>query len=208
MGSVQLCQDIAYNLSCVHGIRYPATLETFLLLSQLCVSAGESYPEVKDTEQCSRCKYLNKALSVHVRVLRSLAGSASGADHDDEFDPVTAILTEKSLITDSQQGEEDKGKLVDKEARAKTHLRLLKCVYQRLGDLPRLDSEYEELYAYVAKRFGWEQRNMEEIEKWLADEAASGKAENIKVTFDGVDSWEIAGDSGFEEKSVILLDWR
>jgi len=207
-GSVQLCQDIAYNLSCVHGIRHPASLETYLLLSQLYVRAGESR-QATDTEQPSRGEYFEKAFWVHVKILRSLTDSASGADHDDEFDPVTAILTKKSLITDSQQGEEEKGKLVDEGARAKTHLRLLKCSYQRLGAWPLLDSEREKLYADVAKKFRWEQKNTEEIEKWLADEAAPEKVETIKDTFHKVYSWEIVGDSdlfGLEAKSVTFLD--
>lgn len=191
--AVQLCKDIAYNLRCVHGLLHPATLDAYLLLSQLYTSIGQSSQEV-----AHRDEYFEQAFFIHEDILRSLTGGKLDAHHDDEFDPVTAVLTKKTFYPVSEQEEVRKKELVDKGAEANKHLRLLKSSYQRLGKWPKPLTEFKKLYADVDEKFGSQLHDVERIDRWQTGGYASRTTEISEGSFVEVDSWEIVSSNTTE----------
>jgi hypothetical protein len=193
--SLRLCEDIAYNVRRVHGSRHSATLETCNLLAQLYTSTGQYYQKTAAQDKHAvelATEYYKKAIFVHEDLLRWLASDQSGVedDEDEEDDIAAGILAEHGIHV---QGGEKQGEtnqtLIDKAAMAKTHLRLLKFAFQRLGSWPKPYAVYERLNANVFKAFNL--TGVEGVEKWTAKGFGGGKAESTEGSFSGVSHWEI-----------------
>lgn len=194
--ALRLCEDIAYNLKRVHGIKHRATLETYDLLAQLYTTTASYYQREVSRDSAAAglaADHFKKAIFVHEDVLRWLlndsTGGAAGADDDDD-DTAAAILAEHGVNHEAEEphntlSDAQRGELI------KHHLHLLKLAYQRLGSWPKQYTAYERLNAELFKAFGDQLKGFEGVEKWQAKGYGGGKAESNEGTFAGTSSWEI-----------------
>jgi hypothetical protein len=192
----------------VHGPRHPATLDTYLLLSELYTSTGLSYQAKAASDKSAAPlakEYFKKALLIHEDLLRLLVHEdGADDDSDDELDSTAAILAEhgisvKGSTTGGQNGMQEEAPALSEAEKAfiaKRHLVLLKLAYQRLGGWPKQASEYERLNADAFGVFGTTQewKGLEGVEKWSVKGFGVGKAESEYGIFKeaGVGSWEFA----------------
>ncbi|KAF2812396.1 NACHT domain-containing protein [Mytilinidion resinicola] len=210
--AIRLCEDIAYNMRRVHGARHPATLDTYLLLSELYTSTGAFYQSKTATDKAAAQlarDYFKKALLIHEDLLRLLVhedGAGDGYDSDDELDSAAAILAEhgvsvKGSVAGGAAGAQEDDNTpalseTEKAFLAKRHLVLLKLAFQRLGGWPKAAGEYERLNAEAFRVFGAsaEWKGLEGVEKWSTKGFGGGKAESEAGVFkeQGVGSWEFA----------------
>ena len=194
--ALRLCEDIAYNLRRTHGVSHPTTRDANVLLAQLYTSIGQHYlnQATKDNNNAELAnQYFVKALATHEEMLKLLVrGTAGGSiDDDDDFDSTRAILAEHGVSLDHASTNGDVTGTVDKDAMAKSHLRLLKLGYQRLGSWPKAFPEYEKLIKQVVHEFSIDNKELQTPEKWQVKEYGSGKAESHEGIFEKVDNWEL-----------------
>lgn len=192
--ALRLCEDIAYNLRRTHGATHQITRDMNGLLAQLYTSCGNYYLQhgTKDKNNIDLAnQYFAKALAVHEEMLRLLVnGNADGAmDDDDDWDSTGAILAEHGISLKLQTNGQADG-IVDEGAVAKTHLRLLKLAYQRLGYWPRSHEEYERLVGQVQNTFATT-KDIQTPDKWQVKGYGGGKAESNEGTFEKVESWQL-----------------
>lgn len=194
--AIRLCEDIAYNMKRVHGIKHRATLETYDLLAQLYTTTGQNYQREVSKDSTAAglaADHFKKAILVHEDVLRWLlsdsTGGAAGADDDDD-DTAASILAEHGVHHEAEQAESSLSDSQRSEL-IKHHLHLLKLSYQRLGSWPKPYASYERLNADLFKAFGENLKGVEGVEKWQAKGFGGGKAESNEGTFGGSSSWEI-----------------
>ena len=194
--AIRLCEDVAYNLRRAHGVRHPATLETYGLLAQLYTSTGQSYQRSveKDKSNASIASdYFKKAVLVHEDILRWLVGGenqGAGGEDDDE-DTAATILKEHGVEVDEDNDGRADEEIVDKDKLVKMHMGLLKLAFQRLGAWPKQYGAYERLNAEVFRVFGAQLKGVEGVEKWQVKGFGAGKAESNDGAFSGVKDWEI-----------------
>jgi hypothetical protein len=137
-------------------------------------------------------EYYKKAISVHEDILRWLVSDQIGVEDgdDEDEDTAAAILAEHGINVEDRERDGDANKApIDKVAMAKTHLRLLKFAFQRLGSWPKPYAVYERLNANLFKAF--ELTGIEGVEKWTAKGFGGGKAESNEGSFGGVGQWDI-----------------
>lgn len=85
------------------------------------------------------------------------------------------------------------GAIIDLGTTAKTHLRLLKLAYQRLGPWPKTSSEYQHLITQVQQNYSADTKDMPGPEKWQIKGFGNGKAEAGEGAFGNVKSWQLMG---------------
>jgi hypothetical protein len=116
---------------------------------------------------------------------------------DDDDDTAASILAEHGIqsTTHGQFGGGEEEHAAFNETRraelVRTHIRLLKLAYQRLGSWPKQYAVYEKLNADLFRSFGEELRGFEGVEKWTAKGFGGGKAESNEGAFQTSRSWEI-----------------
>lgn len=201
-----------------HGVRSPATLETYALLAQLYTSTGLTYQaQAAKGEKTGALalEYFRKAVGVHEDVLRVLvAGGGSGqgdvgvdGEEDDEVDTAAELLAREGVSvpshaqshSHSHSSSPSPQTLSNAPALALTHLHLLKHALQRLGTYPKSYAHYEALNAALFRAFGGEKSwtGAQGTEKWDIKSYGSGKAEGKEGAFEGVADW------GFGEEKVL-----
>lgn len=194
--SIRLCEDIAYNLRRVNGIKHHATLDTYELLAQLYTRTGQYYQAEAASDKSSAnhaAEYFKKAIIVHEDVLRLLLQDTTGGEvgGDDDDDTAAAILAEHGIKTDKVDDAESSLTDAKRTELVKRHLHLLKLSYQRLGSWPKSYNNYEKLNADLFRAFSDQLKGVEGVEKWQAKSFGSGKAESNDGVFVGNTHWEI-----------------
>ncbi|EME41438.1 hypothetical protein DOTSEDRAFT_46432 [Dothistroma septosporum NZE10] len=204
--ALRLCEDIAYNLRRVNGIKHPATLETYDLLAQLYTSIGQNYQKETASDKAAAglaAEHFKKAIFVHEDILRWLLNSTEGgaaAVDDDDDDMAATILAQHGVSVEKVgdaaidgAAENDNG--IDAAKRSelvRRHMHLLKLAYQRLGSWPKPYAQYEKLNADLFKSFGEVLKGAEGVEKWQIKGFGGGKAESTEGTFTAQSrKWEI-----------------
>jgi len=191
--AIRLCEDIAYNLRRVNGIRHPATLETYDLLAQLYNRTGKAYQREAGSDKAAAslaAENFKKAVFVHEDVLRWILNEVTGGISGDDDDTAAAILAEHGIHHDGDVA----GAATDSAALgslAKKHLLLLKYSHQRLGAWPKSYSNYERLNADLFSHFGEQLKGVEGVEKWQSKGFGAGKAESEDGVFAGASQWNI-----------------
>lgn len=195
--ALRLCEDITYNLRRTHGATHQTTRDMNVLLAQLYTSCGNYYIQhgTKDKSNVDLAnQYFVKALAVHEEMLRLVVSTddPNGAmDDDDDWDSTGAILAEHGISLKLQDSNgHANGSDMDESAIAKTHLRLLKLAYQRLGYWPRSHDEYERLVARVQENFA-ATKDIQTPDKWQVKGYGSGKAESNEGAFENVGKWHL-----------------
>ncbi|KAF2843601.1 NACHT domain-containing protein [Patellaria atrata CBS 101060] len=205
--ALRLCEDIAYNMRRVHGIRHPATLEIYDLLCQLYTSVGLQYQEKAGADKAAQAlprEYFKKALSVREELLKMIVYEGTTEEEDDdELESTAAILTEHGVSvngsTHNGLGNSVDTLDFDKGPYVQRNMKLLKLAYQRLGAWPRQYGEYEKLNADLFSRFGEDLKGVEGVEKWQAKGFGAGKAESSEGAFAGCEDWRFAGTEEDDE---------
>ena len=134
-----------------------------------------------------------KAVLLEEDILRRLVneGNKDSVDDDDEDDTAAVILAEHGVHVHGDEDEPKKSEPVDRSADVKTHLRLLKLAYQRLGQWPKSYNVYEQLNADVFRLYGAQLKGVEGVEKWQVKGFGSGKAESEDGAFVAPKQWDI-----------------
>ena len=163
-----------------------------VLLAQLYTSVGNYYLQhgTKEKNNADLAnQYFAKALAVHEEMLRLLVseGTDGAMDDDDDMDSTGAILAEHGISLKLQSNGHANG-TEDEAVVAKTHLRLLKLAYQRLGQWPRSHDEYERLIGRVHDTFTTT-KDIQTPDKWQVKGYGGGKAESNEGAFDKTQSW-------------------
>lgn len=193
--ALRLCEDIAYNLRRTHGVSHATTRDANVLLAQLYSSIGQNYLQqsTKDNHNAGIAnQYFTKALATHEEMLKLLVhGTAGGSmGDDDDFDSTGAILAEHGITLNVSSTNGANGS-VDQNAMAKSHLRLLKLGYQRLGSWPKPFADYETLIGQVVHTFSIDNKDLQAPDKWQVKGFGGGKAESNDGTFEKVGNWEL-----------------
>ncbi|WPH04769.1 Hypothetical protein R9X50_00766400 [Acrodontium crateriforme] len=196
--SIRLCEDIAYNLRRVQGIRAKSTLDIYALLAQLYTSNGQIYQKSASSDKAAAglaAIYFKKAVLVHEDILRWLISDTEKVSSDqdvdgDDDDTAASILAEHGVKVNAEKNKDELSATAKAEL-VKTHLLLLKYSYQRLGSWPKSYAIYERLNAALFRTFGSQLSGIEGVEKWQAKGFGQGKAQSNDGNFVQVESWEI-----------------
>ena len=191
--ALRLCEDITYNMRRTHGASHQTTRDMNVLLAELYTSTGNYYlQQGKDKSKVELAnQYFAKAVNVHEQMLRSAVGN--DVDDDEDQDSTGAILAEHGIslnVPSGMNGHDSES--FDQTAAVKSHLRLLKLAYQRLGYWPRPWPEYEALINQVFRTFSLDTKEIQTPDKWTVKTYGNGKCESANEgTFEKVDTWRL-----------------
>ena len=179
----------------VYGSCHANTLSFSTLLSSLYVATGLHH--IKIADEATAKVYISKALTLHETALKALLNDGDDDISDDEdLDSEIGsaatgagenIVSHNSILDTTYEHAAEIASL-------RTHIRLLKLAFQRLGGWVKPASEYERLTAKAWAEFGTE-LGMEEGQvlcaKWTAKGFGGGKAETNDDDFRAPKTWTI-----------------
>ena len=194
--AVRLAERTSYNVRRVYGTRHANTLSFSSLLSSLYIATGLHH--IKNNDEAMAKVYFRKALSLHEAALKALVDDdGDDASDDEDLDSeIGSVGTGAGQNIVAQNGTADATYEQAAEiASLRTHIRLLKLAFQRLGGWAKPASDYERLTATAWKEFGAE-LGMEEDQvlsaKWSIKGFGGGKAESNDDDFKAPKIWTIA----------------
>ena len=182
--AIQLAEDVLYNVRCVHGSRSSEALVFFDLLTHLHTShALQQGSESKST----RNSYLKKAMNRHEEVLKLFVHANENSDDEDDSD----FGSDAGSSSGAEKGEVHG----DEELKViRTHLRLLKLSFQRLGTWSKHREEFVTVTNAVWEAYGvslkMDKRNVL-CNDWSAQGFGDGKAEASEDLFSLPKTWSI-----------------